>query len=60
MNQAAKSWTKTQIENVYRNPSGVYYARVTMGGKRTWRSLGADVLSIARTEFRKLHHELAT
>jgi integrase len=59
MTKAVPTWTKTNVENVYRHTSGTYYARVTVGGNKTWRSLRTQSLGVARTEVNKLLDDLA-
>lgn len=42
-------WQKTRYTNVVRYvPSGVYYARLRVGGKLVWRSLETNTLSTAK------------
>ncbi len=54
MSTPSKTWTKTRYQNLYRHESGVYYARLTVKGKPTWRSLRTPLLSVAREELAKL------
>jgi integrase len=54
MSAQAKTWTKTRFPNLYRHESGVYYARLRVNGKPTWRSLQTELLSIAKEEVSKL------
>ena len=48
------TWHLTRYPNLYRHKIGVYYARVFVNGKRTWRSLKTETLSIARARFAKI------
>lgn len=59
MTKAVPTWTKTNVENVYRHTSGTYYARVTVGGNKTWRTLRTKLLGVAREEVNKLLDDLA-
>lgn len=54
---AAKTWFPTRYPHLYRHKSGTYYARLFIGGNKTWRSLKTEVLSIARIELGKLQQE---
>ena len=56
--KAAKTWTLTKQQGLYRHVSGVYYARVTVAGKRSWRSLKTSVYEIAKVEHGKLGEEV--
>ena len=53
-----KTWTRKDSQ-IYLHISGVYYARLSLGGKETWRSLGTDLLSVARVELAKLRDDAA-
>lgn len=53
-----KTWTRKDSQ-IYLHISGVYYARLSLGGKETWRSLDTDLLSVARTELAKLRDDAA-
>jgi len=50
----SKTWTATKIPQLYRHQSGVLYARLNVGGKRTWRSLKTELQSVAKAELEKL------
>ena len=54
MKPNSKTWTKTRYSQLYRHSSGTFYARLTVGGKKTWRSLKTELLSIAKPELDKL------
>lgn len=43
MNSKQKTWTLTRYPSMYRHKSGRLYARLTIGGKRTFRALGTDL-----------------
>ena len=47
MSTAPKTWFPTKHEHLYRHKSGVYYARLSLGGNKTWRSLKTCTLSVA-------------
>ena len=47
MSTAPKTWFPTKHEYLYRHKSGVYYARLSLGGNKTWRSLKTCTLSVA-------------
>jgi len=53
-----KTWTRKDSQ-IYLHISGVYYARLSLGGKETWRSLKTDLLTVARTELAKLRDDAA-
>jgi integrase len=57
--KAAKRWTKTKVENLVRHQSGVYYARLAIGGKETWRSLKTPLLEVAKAKLMTLKKEVA-
>jgi hypothetical protein len=55
-----KTWQKTRLQYLVRHKSGRYYARVFVGGKEVWRSLGTSHFSVAEAklaEFLKEHRE---
>ncbi len=43
-----KTWTATRFKHLYRHRSGVYYGRLRLAGKPTWRSLETKVQTIAQ------------
>ena len=49
-----KTWNPTRYQHLYRHKSGTYYARISIGGKKTWRSLRTKLLSVAREELSKV------
>jgi integrase len=53
-----KGWERTKVTNLVRNgQSGMYYARVKVGGKEKWKSLKTTVPSVAKLklgDFEKL------
>ncbi len=51
---SGKTWTRTNVQNLVRHRSGRYYARLFIGGKERWKTLGTDVLEVAKTKVRKL------
>ena len=53
-NSPKKTWNSTRYQHLYRHQSGTYYARISACGKKTWRSLGTKLLSVARAELSKL------
>lgn len=57
-NPPPKTWTRKDSQ-LYLHVSGVYYARLSLGGKETWRSLDTPLLSIARIELGKLRDDAA-
>jgi integrase len=50
MKTLTKTWTPTKYPRLYRHSSGTYYARISVAGKETWRSLKTKVLSVAKSE----------
>lgn len=60
MKKSSKIWTATKHPTLYRHKSGIYHARLTVNGRRTWRSLKTDVQSIALEELRALKKQLQT
>lgn len=55
MKQPATKWEATKTPGLYvRRPGGGYYARVTLNGKRSWRSLKTDKLREAQSALRDL------
>ncbi|MBK8091520.1 MAG: site-specific integrase [Verrucomicrobiaceae bacterium] len=59
MSTAPKTWFPTKYQHLYRHKSGTYYARILIGGKKTWRSLKTAVLSVAKEEWDKLIEDAA-
>lgn len=49
-----KTWTFSGTQYLYRHKTGVYYARLTISGKPTFRSLKTEVLSIAKPALKEL------
>lgn len=47
MPKESKTWVKTSKSHIYRHKSGILYARVSFGSKRTWKSLKTKLISIA-------------
>ena len=55
MKQDTTKWEATDTPGLYvRKPSGGFYARVTINGKRSWRSLKTDKLRKAQSLLRDL------
>ncbi|MGB6220015.1 hypothetical protein, partial [Haloferula sp.] len=55
MSKNANTWTATRYQHLYRHArGGVYYARLTVNRKKTWRSLKTKIMSVARTELANL------
>lgn len=54
MKQNSTTWKRTSIPQLYRHSSGTLYARLNAGGKKTWRSLKTQTVSIAKVELEKL------
>ncbi len=55
MNEGKTRWEKTKTPGLYvRRPGGTFYSRITIGGKRTFRSLDTT----KPREAEKLHREL--
>ncbi len=55
MKQEATRWEATDTPGLYiRQPGGGFYARITMNGKRSWRSLKTSKLRVAQRELRDL------
>lgn len=50
MSASSKTWFATRYPHLYRHKSGTYYARLAIGGKRSWRTLKTTVLSVAKEE----------
>jgi hypothetical protein len=38
--------------------SGTYYARVSIAGKKTWRTLKTKLYEVAKAEFKKLKEDV--
>jgi len=56
--EAAKTWTRTGVQNLVRHKSGRYYARIFAGGKESWKSLKTDLLTVAKAKLREISGEL--
>lgn len=55
MKQEATKWKPTGTPGLYvREPGGGFYARITLNGKRTWRSLDTDKVREAQKRLRDL------
>ena len=50
----SKTWTFSGIPHLYRHQTGTYYARLSIGGKPTFRSLKTKVLSVAKPQLNEL------
>lgn len=48
-----KTWERTKTPGLLRHRSGLYYARLTSGGKTEFRPLKTNLLEIARIRFSK-------
>jgi len=51
---SAATWEKTNVPNLYRHPTGVYYARYRVGKQDVWRSLRTKVKSVAEHDLDQL------
>jgi len=49
-----KIFEKINVTNLWRHRNGVYYSRITLGGKRRFRSLHTTLKSVAVVELKKL------
>jgi integrase len=50
--KTVKTWTRTSVQNLVRHKTGRYYARLFGNGKESWKSLGTDVLEVAKIKLR--------
>lgn len=51
-------WLKTPVANLVRHvQSGVYYARIRVGGKLIWKTLKTDRISVAKLRLADFHKE---
>ncbi len=55
-----RSWTPTRYQGLYRHKSSIYYARIAIDGKETWRSLKTTVLEVARAKLDELRSQTAS
>ena len=55
--KAVKTWNKTSVQNLVKHRSGTYYARLYIGGKERWRTLGTPVLEVAKVKLREQQRE---
>jgi hypothetical protein len=44
---AKPGWISTTVKSLYRHTNGRYYARVSLGGKKMWKSLETKLKSVA-------------
>lgn len=58
MKAQEKTWVATRHQGIYRHKSGVYYLRISSGRKKSWRSLGTSLISVARPKAEQLLREL--
>ena len=54
MDKTGKTFASTRYQHLYRHRSGIYYARITVNRKKTWRSLRTRILGVARSELAEL------
>lgn len=54
----SKTWTSTRYQYLYRHRSGVYYARLSVNSRKTWRSLKTSLLAVARAELARVLEEV--
>ncbi|MDR1190870.1 MAG: hypothetical protein LBK60_04275 [Verrucomicrobiales bacterium] len=47
-------FAKTNVPNLYRHRNGIYYSRLSLDGRRQFRSLGSDLKSVAAGELKRL------
>jgi integrase len=45
--RAKAGWISTNVKSLYRHTNGRYYARISLGGKKMWKSLGTKLKSVA-------------
>jgi len=57
MSKSNQTWNPTRYQFLYRHANGVYYARLTVNKRRTWRSLKTENLGVARAELNTLLEE---
>ena len=53
-------WIKTRHNYLYKRQSGKYYARISVDGKQTFKSLKTDQLEIAKAKLRELIKRVET
>lgn len=53
-------WIKTRHNYLYKRNSGKYYARISVNGKQTFKSLKTDQLEIAKAKLRELIERVET
>jgi integrase len=46
-------WISTNVKNLYRHTNGRYYARISRGSKKMWKSLGTKLKSVAEKKLDK-------
>ncbi len=46
-------WITTNVKNLYRHTNGRYYARISRGSKKMWKSLGTKLKSVAEKKLEK-------
>jgi hypothetical protein len=51
-------FAKTNMPNLYQHRAGVYYSKITLDGRRQYRSLGTTLKNVAVIELKK-HEQLA-
>jgi integrase len=57
--QKAPKWQRTSVTNLLRNgKSGVYHARVKIGGKQKWRSLDTPSFGVAKLRLADVEKQL--
>ncbi len=59
MTTPSKTWLPTKHKKLYRHKSGVYYARLTIRDKKTWRSLETATLSVALPRLKEIQENAA-
>lgn len=48
-----KTWFKTKVQGLVRHKSGVYYARLFVGGKEKWVSLKTRLIEVAKAKLKE-------
>ena len=58
MKAQEKTWVATRHRGIYRHKSGIYYLRISSGRKKSWKSLGTNLISVARPKAEQVLREL--
>ena len=57
ISKSSKTWTKIRYQYLYRHSGGIYYARLTVNGRKTLGRLKIKIMEVERAELNILQEE---